>query len=95
MTPEEFKLLLKEMSPPPGLDPLLLALWYDAKGDWVKSHEIIQEMDNKEAARIHAYLHRKEGDLWNADFWYRKADTKQPNLSLEHELEHLIKKHLE
>jgi hypothetical protein len=57
MTPEDFQLSIKEKEPPSGLDPLLLALWYDAKGDWERSHEIIQEMDTKEAAHIHAYLH--------------------------------------
>ncbi len=69
---------------------MLLALWYDAKGDWEKSHEIVQDIDNKEAALIHAYLHRKEGDTGNADYWYHRAGTKRTNQTIEEEWESLV-----
>lgn len=95
MTPEEFLKTIKEKNPPAGLEPLLLALWYEAKGDWEKCHTIVQDIDTKEAARIHAYLHRKEGDLWNADYWYRRANAQQPEVSLQEELDQLIKRHLQ
>lgn len=51
----------------------LLALWWDAKGDWAKAHEIAQDVDGADGAWVHAYLHRKEGDVGNAAYWYRRA----------------------
>lgn len=76
--------------PPPGLNPLLLALWHDAKGHWEKSHNIISEIETKDAALIHAYLHRKEGDIWNADYWYRQAGEKRKDVTLEEEWKSLV-----
>lgn len=63
----------------------LKALYYDGKGDWTKSHDMVDQLPGKSAARIHAYLHRKEGDQWNADYWYRRAGESRPNLTLEEE----------
>ena len=71
-------------------NPYVLALWYDAKGDWEKSHVIIQDMETKEAAHIHAYLHRKEGDIWNADYWYARSGKQRPGVSLEEEWKELV-----
>lgn len=88
----EFIESLKKSGPPHGLDPLLLALWYDAKGDWEKSHSIIQDIETKDAALIHAYLHRKEGDQWNATYWYSRAGTKKTIGSLEDEWKSLLHK---
>lgn len=90
MTFEEFQLSIKEDHAPAGIDPLLLVLWYDAKGDWVKSHTIIQDMETKEAALIHAYLHRKEGDKWNADYWYQRAGRKRTSSTIEDEWNTLV-----
>ena len=86
-----FHASLQDKQPPPGLNALLNALWYDAKGDWEKSHNIISELNSKEAALIHAYLHRKEGDQWNADYWYRRAGTQRQDITLEAEWESLVK----
>lgn len=94
MTLEEFKSSLTHPNPPGGLSPELEALWYDAKGDWEKSHSIIQDMETREAALIHAYLHRKEGDEWNADYWYRRAGIHPTDISLPEELLQLIQKNL-
>ena len=55
------------------LEGALLALWWDAKGDWAKAHEIAQDVAGADGAWVHAYLHRKEGDLGNAAYWYRRA----------------------
>ena len=55
------------------LPPLLHALWHDAHGDWNRAHSITQDIDGPDAAWVHAYLHRKEGDTSNADYWYREA----------------------
>jgi hypothetical protein len=51
----------------------LLALWWDAQGDWEKAHEVAQDVAGADGAWVHAYLHRKEGDLGNAAYWYRRA----------------------
>ena len=51
----------------------LLALWWDARGEWDKAHEIAQDVDGADGAWVHAYLHRKQGDLGNAAYWYRRA----------------------
>jgi hypothetical protein len=52
---------------------VLLALWWDAKGDWNRAHEVAQDVDDADGAWVHAYLHRKEGDAGNAAYWYRRA----------------------
>ncbi|MCP5149688.1 MAG: hypothetical protein H6983_19340 [Ectothiorhodospiraceae bacterium] len=58
---------------PPGLAPGLRALWMEARGDWDAAHRIVQEESDADAAWVHAYLHRREGDLDNARYWYRRA----------------------
>lgn len=68
----------------------LKALWYDAIGDWEASHNIAQEMHTDLGSWIHAYLHRKEGDEWNAGYWYRRANKPFPNYSLEDELQVIV-----
>ena len=88
MTIEEFKNSLETNSPPQTSD-YLKALWYDAKGDWEKSHNIIQDLNTKTGSWIHAYLHRKEGDIANADYWYSRAGKQRPSFSLEKEWEEL------
>ena len=90
MSFEEFTKSLLDTDPPPGLKPLLLALWYDAKGDWEKSHSIVQDIETSDAALIHAYLHRKEGDEWNADYWYKKSGSKRPLENLDEEWKKLV-----
>ena len=71
--------------PPPGLAPMVLALWRAAKGDWNGAHAIAQEQDDEEGAWVHAYLHRVEGDLGNAGYWYRRARKPQASGDLEAE----------
>ncbi len=56
-----------------GFSGALLALWLDAHGDWEKAHEVAQDAAGPGGAWVHAYLHRKEGDLGNAGYWYRRA----------------------
>ena len=62
------------LKPANMLPQLLQALWWDAKGQWDQSHKITQEIHSNEAAAVHAYLHRVEGDESNADHWYRRAE---------------------
>jgi hypothetical protein len=90
MTFEEFTLSLQNNSPPKEINSLLLALWFDAKGDWEASHNIAQDIETKDGALIHAYLHRKEGDIWNADYWYRRAGEKIFDNSLQEEWLYLL-----
>jgi hypothetical protein len=71
--------------PPASVSVYVQALWFDAKGKWDKAHNLIQDLPDQNAAWIHAYLHRKEGDIGNADYWYRRAGQKRPALSLEEE----------
>jgi hypothetical protein len=59
--------------PPVNLSPPLQALWWDARGDWARAHQLVDELETKEGMAVHAYLHRKEGEQWNADYWYRLA----------------------
>src|SRR5688572_16405617 len=73
MTPTAFNLTLSLELPPRGLAPPVEALWWAAKGDWDKAHRIVMEEDGANAAWVHAYLHRVEGDLPNAGYWYRAA----------------------
>ena len=75
MTLADFTATLADATPP-AVPPLLLALWHDARGDWDKAHTLAQEVDDASGAWVHAYLHRKEGDLGNAGYWYGRA--KQP-----------------
>ncbi len=63
----------------------LKALYYDHQGDWDKSHELVQDLGSIEAAWIHGYLHRKEGDDWNANYWYSRAGKPFPKVSLAEE----------
>lgn len=85
MNLQEFNNSLSQTNPPNSTSDYLKALWYDGKGNWQKAHELIQDIEDKSAAWIHAYLHRKEGDIWNADYWYNRAGKKRPSVSLQEE----------
>ena len=85
-----FRTSLGASAPPEKAGPLLTALWHDAKGDWPRAHEIVQEEEGAEAAWVHAYLHRKEGDLSNAGYWYRRAGRPVSKASLEDEWETIV-----
>ena len=87
MNLEEFRQSLIRAAPPPDTGPLLQALWHEARGDWNRAHEITQDIDGRQAARLHAYLHRKEGDLSNAGYWYRRAGAKVYEGTLDSEWE--------
>jgi len=92
MTYDDFIDSLESPNCPPTLDSYQQALWYDAKGNWDKAHNIVQAMDDTVAARIHAYLHRVEGDDWNSQYWHRHAGTEFPShLSLEEEWDMLVR----
>jgi hypothetical protein len=91
MTIQEFKDSLKKQNPPLDISEIVIALWYDAKGDWEAAHNVAQSQEGvREFDLLHAYLHRKEGDDWNANYWYRRAKSKMPDASLEEEWEELV-----
>ena len=85
-----FKQSLSDTNPKKELSPQLKSLWYDGKGDWHKAHEQVDKLTDKNSAWVHAYLHRKEGDIWNADYWYTRAGKSRPLISLEAEWETLV-----
>ena len=90
MTIIEFKALLDFPLPPGDLPETLLSLWYDRKGNWHKAHDIADSIMGPDGAWIHAYLHRKEGDIWNADYWYSRAGRSRPNDLLAKEWEDIV-----
>ena len=73
MTLTEFKATIGQATAPADVVPALVALWHDARGDWARAHEVAQDIHDERGAWVHAYLHRKEGDLGNAGYWYRRA----------------------
>jgi hypothetical protein len=87
MTLVEFKHAVAKAQPPAGLAPTLDALWWAAKGDWDKAHRIVMKEEGTDAAWVHAYLHRVEGDLGNAGYWYRQARRPAASGPLEAEWE--------
>jgi hypothetical protein len=89
-TAAAFRKSLDAGAPPDGAGSLLSALWHDAKGDWKRAHEIVQDEEGVQAAWVHAYLHRKEGDLSNAGYWYRRAARPVSKISLEDEWEAIV-----
>ena len=89
MTFSEFKDSLKQSTPPSNLSDTLQALWYDAKGDWESAHNVAQEINTMQGSWIHAYLHRKEGDIGNASYWYRRANQPVSKKSLVDEWEEI------
>ncbi len=85
MDPATFRASLDAPAPPPDLSAALEALWWDARGDWERAHEAVMRDEGAEAAWVHAYLHRKEGDRSNAAHWYRRAGQPMPDGTLEAE----------
>jgi hypothetical protein len=81
---------LAQGKPPGGLSPSLTALWWAKKGDWDEAHKIVMDDESAEAAWVHAYLHRVEGDLPNARYWYRTAHKPEFKGALEAEWEAIV-----
>ena len=70
---------LRETADPDAIpDGPLRALWYDLQGDWDTAHRIVQVLDDHDAMWVHAYLHRKEPDINNAKYWYRRCGEPYP-----------------
>jgi hypothetical protein len=86
----EFRASLDHDESPPGLAAALKALWLDGKQDWAAAHDVAQDIEGRDGALIHAYLHRKEGDRSNADYWYRRAGRAPVASSFEDEWTALV-----
>ena len=86
---EEFKASMSRDQPPAGIPSPLVALWYAGKGDWERAHNIAQDIPGREGSWVHAYLHRVEGDLGNANYWYNRAGRTMPAVTLEQEWEEI------
>jgi hypothetical protein len=91
MSVTEYLNSLEDAAPPITLEAHLLALWYDAKGDWQKAHNLVDSIHTAEACHVHAYLHRKEGDVGNAAYWYRLANKPMPKITAENEWIEIVK----
>ena len=90
----DFNASLSENAPP-IISKYLQALWYDAKGNWEKAHDIAQDISDQYGSWIHAYLHRKEGDHWNANYWYQRAGKVMPSKTLDEEWSDLVHQFLD
>lgn len=90
MSPAEFKATLSGAVPPPEAPPPLRALWFDKQEQWHAAHDEVQDGNDPGSAWVHAYLHRKEGDVGNAAYWYRIAGKKVCELPLEQEWEEIV-----
>jgi hypothetical protein len=88
VTIEEFRKSLT--TAPPPVSAALQALWHDARGDWDTAHTLAQDVDDAAVAWVHAYLHRKEGDLGNAGYWYRRANQSVATDSLDAEWTRIV-----
>jgi len=77
------------LQPPEELSPCLKALFWGRKGGWEASHDIANVIDTPLGSWIHAWLHRVEGDLSNASYWYRLAGRPDATGELENEWEEL------
>jgi hypothetical protein len=90
MNAQQFVESLKDVDPPLGLTPPVEALWWDGKGEWARAHELVNDLEKPDAMAVHAYLHRKEGEESNANYWYRRAGEQFRRSSLDEEWKALV-----
>jgi hypothetical protein len=96
MNVQEFERTTSRNAPPSGLSAMLEALWFARKGDWGRAHAIVQAHENEAtSALVHAHLHRIEGDLSNAGYWYGRAGRKPADMNLDDEWKALTAHFLE
>jgi hypothetical protein len=95
MTVDDFVKSVAAEKPSPGLSETLTSLWWDKKGNWDRAHAIAQEIPTAQGSAVHAYLHREEGVLWNADYWYTRAGRQRPDIPLEEEWRQLVEEMLD
>ena len=86
MNINEFSSSLEDAEPPASLTPHAEAIWWGLRGEWDRAHGIVQELPDSTAAWIHACVHREEGDLSNARYWYQHAGRVEASGSTTEEL---------
>jgi hypothetical protein len=94
MVIDEFAAAVNNKVKPDNLSLELQTLWFAGTGDWETAHQLIQDEPGANAALLHAYLHRVEGDAGNAAYWYRRAGETMPNLALAEEWNLLVARFL-
>ena len=94
MTFDKYLESIANDQPPTDLSDTLTSLWWDKKGDWDQAHSIAQDIPTRQGSAVHAYLHREEGVLWNADYWYSRAGRVRPDVPLEEEWRDLVEEML-
>ena len=87
----QFKKSLESATPPAKISQYLLSLWYEGKDNWDQAHRIAQDITTPDGSWLHAYLHRKEGDQFNASYWYARAGRNKPAIPLDEEWLDLVK----
>ncbi len=90
MSSNEFQQSVKDNGPPTGISVPLTALWWDAKGNWSLAHDLVNELGTQEGMAVHAYLHRKEGDSSNAEYWYKRCGREFYREALDEEWHALV-----
>ena len=86
----EFQASLALSAPPSSLSVPLQSLWWDAKKDWARAHSLVDSLDTPDGMAVHAYLHRKEGEEWNANYWYDRAGRRFRRPALADEWQALV-----
>jgi hypothetical protein len=85
MTLAEFKRSLAKRTPPEGLTPALVGLWWAGKDKWDEAHRVVMDEGGGDCARVHGHLHRLQKDAENARYWYRRAGIPMPTGALQAE----------
>ena len=94
MTFDDYLNSIADDQPSAQLSETLTSLWWDKKGDWDRAHAIAQNIPTVQGSAVHAYLHREEGVLWNADYWYSRAGRERPDTPLDAEWQRLVEEML-
>ncbi|MBI2734970.1 MAG: hypothetical protein HYX38_00220 [Rhodospirillales bacterium] len=90
-TIEAFRSSVSAVTPPAGVGPALEALWWLKRGDWDRAHKCVQGHEGEaDCDWVHAHLHRQEGDMSNAQYWYRRADKPVSGVSLQDEWSEIV-----
>ena len=87
---EAFRRALEDDQPPESVGPALRAMWHAARNQWERAHELVQTHDDTDSCWIHAHLHRVEGDLSNAAYWYSRAGRRMPKGDLQAEWQEIV-----
>ncbi len=90
MDRQAFEASLKDDAPPAAASTPLKAMWHAAKDEWETAHGLAQSDDSAESAWVHAHLHRIEGDLDNAGYWYNRAGRPKSDAPLKDEWAEIV-----